>query len=195
MKLPKRLLAVAGVATGAAIPLAFAATAANAATPGAVKVVTHLSNRADTCTCATNVPSPGGNVWAYDNISRQFTITNIAKGEYTVTVTDKGSFSAFAQPNNTDPTTVFSINATGSLTGSETWDVTGVTGVDANGLSAQTPADVSTPQMINELLPGANENANLLTYSFSYRSGNGSTYTQVQAPAPALLQVNGNITG
>jgi hypothetical protein len=182
MKFPKRLVAVAGVATGAAIPLLFAASAANAA-PATVKVVTHLSNRADT--------APSGAVWAYDNISRQYTITaGSASGEYFVNVTDNGSFSAIA-----DPGTGGAINASGSLTGTETWDVTGVTGaVNAKALSSQTPADVSTTEMINELLPGANENANLLSYTFSYRSDNGSTYSQVQ-PANADFFVKGDITG
>jgi hypothetical protein len=178
MKLPKRLLAVAGVATGAAIPLLFAATAANAA-PATVKVVTHLSNRADT--------APSGIVWAYDNISRQFTLTNNGGGDYTVNVTDNGSFTA-----NTDPGTGAPINATGSLTGTETWDVTGVTGVKANALSSQTPNTVLTSTMIQDLLPGSAPS--LESYTFTYRSDNGSTYSQVQ-PANAGFFVNGDITG
>jgi hypothetical protein len=48
MKLPKRLLALAGIVTGAGIPLVVAAGTANAATPTTVKVVTHLANRTDT---------------------------------------------------------------------------------------------------------------------------------------------------
>jgi hypothetical protein len=182
MKLPKRLLAVAGVATGTAIPLLFAATAANAAPSTSVKVVTHLSNRADT--------APSGNVWAYDNVSRQFTISG-SNGHYTVNVTDNGSFTAIADPGTGAP-----ISATGSLTGTETWDVTGVTGgVSANALSSQTPADVASWQMIDKLLPGATyETTNITSYTFSYRSDNGSTYSQVQ-PASGDFSVKGDITG
>jgi hypothetical protein len=178
MKLPKRLLAVAGVATGAALPLLFAASAANAA-PATVKVVTHLTNRADT--------APSGNVWAYDNMSRQISLTNNGKGDYTVNVTDNGTFSAFANPVTGAP-----INATGSLTGTESWDVTGVTSVNANGLSSQTPASVDTPTMIEDLLPGSNPN--ITAYTFTYRSNNGSSYSQVQ-PANADFYFTGVITG
>jgi hypothetical protein len=194
MKLPKRLLAVAGVATGAAIPLLFAASAANAATPTAVKVVTHLSNREDTCGCTTNVLDPNqGYVWAYDNISRQLTVTQKGAAHYTVTVTDNGSFSAFAQPNNADTSTFFPTSATGSIKGSETWDVTEATqGLDPSALGSQTGNGVSTTQMIDELVPGGN--ANLTSYAFGYRSDNGSTYTQTQ-PASGPLVITGNITG
>jgi hypothetical protein len=181
VKLPKRLLAIAGVATGAAIPLVFAASAANAA-PSTVKVVTHLSNRADT--------APSGIVWASDNISRQFTLINNGGGHYTVNVTDNGSFTA-----NTDPGTGAPINATGSLTGTETWDVTGVNSVNANALSSQTPSTVSTSTMIEEMLPGASDiSTNITSYTFTYRSDNGSTYSQVQ-PLNGGFFVQGDITG
>jgi hypothetical protein len=190
MKLSKRLLAVAGTATAVAAPLLFAASAANAA-PATVKVVTHLANRTDTCEGATNVSSPNGNVWAYDNISRQITITNNGHGDYTVNVSDNGSFSAFAQPNNTDQNTFYPIHTTGSIKGTEVWQVTGALGVDSSALSSQTPDSVSTTQMITELLPGGN--ATMDSYGFNYQSGNGSTYSQTYGPSGSTI--TGNITG
>jgi hypothetical protein len=137
------------------------------------------------------VTSPNGNVWAYDNISRQITDTNNGHGDYTVNVTDNGSFSAFAQPNNKDQNTFYPISATGSLKGTEVWDVTGVQSVDAAALSSQTPDGVSSTQMIEDLLPGANDSTtNLVSYAFSYRSDNCSTYVQTQ-PASGPLTITG----
>jgi hypothetical protein len=196
MKLPKRLLAVAGVATGAALPLLFAATAAHAA-PATVKAVTHLSNRDDTCDCVTNTTDANGYVWAHDNMSRQFTVTNNQDGTYTVNITDNGSFTAFAEPNSqTSPGTYNPITASGSVTGTQTYIVTSPKqGPNTSTLPSQISNGESTTQMIDGMfgLDPTTYFPTLRSYTYSYRSNNGSTYMQTFPSSGS--GITGDITG
>jgi hypothetical protein len=188
MKLLKGLL-LAGAA--AAVPLVFAANAASAA-PNAVKAVTHLSDRPDTCACVTGVPSANGDVWAYDNMSRQFTVTQTGLHTYQVDIVDNGSFSAIAEPNNVDMTTPHLIQANGSVKGTNTYFVESNQAPDASALPSQVGPDVSTTSMIQHYLFG---DKGTITgygdYTYTYRAG-GETYTQTSAVKP---YISGDITG
>jgi len=181
----KRLLVAAGAA--AALPLL--ATATVSAAPATVKAVTHTQDHPDTCTCTTNTPSPGGSVWAYDNLSRQFAVTDNGGGSYTVVVTDTGSFKAFAEPNNAD-LGFHPITATGSIKGTYTLAVVADQGPSAKALPSQEPGDVSTTDTVQQLFQGHATTITGGDYTYTYKSG-GDTYTQSsQAPF-----ITGDITG
>ncbi|HEY2639231.1 MAG TPA: hypothetical protein VGI66_05025 [Streptosporangiaceae bacterium] len=163
-------MAIAATATlglGAGIAgAAFADTS-----PGTVKAVTHASSHPDT----TNVSGPGmacgsssnGATWAFDNIARQFSVTSTAANEWTVVITDNGSFSGFA-----DPTTCGALTSNGSIRGTITFDVQSATPPDPAGLAPQYVGDVSTTQMVNDLFDGKATSVIGGQYSYSYQNGN-----------------------
>ena len=106
----KRILLI-GVASAASLfgVAAVAAPAMASNGPGTVTAVTHVSNHPDTTSLPADyllslgsanatLDSPGGPVWAYDNLSERFTVTDLGGGNYTVDVTLQGSFQGFADP-------------------------------------------------------------------------------------------------
>ncbi|HUY48610.1 MAG TPA: hypothetical protein VMV92_23305 [Streptosporangiaceae bacterium] len=188
MTIIKRFLAVAGAA--AVLPLLAVTAASASAGPGTVTAVTHASGHPDTCACTTDVTSPNGYVWAYDNLARKFTVTPEASpGNYQVTVTDNGSFSAFAEPNNPDPTTNHPITANGSVRGTITYDVQSSSAPDPSALPAQEPGAVSTSAMISALFNGDATIVGGGAYTYTYRAG-GQTMVQSSSSG-----ITGDITG
>jgi hypothetical protein len=182
-KLVKRgLLGVAALSApvSAALVLPIAASASPSNT---VTATTHLSDRPDTCACTTNNPDQ---VWAYDNMSRQFTITNNHDGHYTVAITDNGSFSASSEPNSKDLTINHPISANGSVKGTQTIDVTATAGPNTSALPSQLPGSVSTSDMLSSLFP--NGTIGQWDYNYNYHAGN-QTYTQTTS------SITGDITG
>jgi hypothetical protein len=169
-----------GVLSSAALVAGFigVSSAASAAGSGTVMATTHASNHPDTCSCTTNVTSSNGDVWAYDNLSRKFTVTpETGPGNYQVVIVDHGSFAAFAEPNNPDLSTFYPIKATGSIDGTITYDVQSSTPPDPSALPAQEPSDATTSEMISALFDG---NATIVgggAYTYTYKAG-GETYTQ-----------------
>jgi hypothetical protein len=131
--------------------------------------------------------STGGPVWAFDNLAVRFTVTpgstGLDGGNYSVTITDNGSFSAFA-----DPTTGDAITANGSVRGTIQYDVYSSTPPARANLPAQEPGDstrdqagiasaVHTGEMLSQLFDG---NAVIVgggAYTFTYKAG-GGTYVQ-----------------
>ena len=192
MNIRMRIAAIAVAAVGA-LGIAVGTAGAALAGPGSgtVKAVTHTSDHPDTCSCTTDVLSANGYVWAYDNLSRQFTVTpESGPGNYQVVITDHGSFAAFAEPNNADLSTFYPITATGSIDGTITYDVYSTTPPDPSALPAQEPGDVTTSEMISALFDG---NATIVgggTYTYTYKAG-GETYTQTSSPP----YITGDITG
>jgi hypothetical protein len=181
MKIIKRSVVVAGAA--AALPL-FAATGASAAGSTAT---THTTHHADTCSCTTNVTSDNGDVWAYDNLSRQFVVTTNSDGTYNVVLTDSGKFSAFAEPNNPDPSTYFPIKAQGAVKGTITFTVTSPNG--PVGLPGQEPGTTSTTETVQQLFGGHASSIVDNAYTYTYTSGS-QTYTQSSSTG-----ITGDITG
>ena len=79
------------------------ATLATSASASTTTFVTHSTQHPDTTNVANAVTdpftnSPGGDVWARDNLSEQFTIVSVTNGVYDVQYTAHGSFAAFADP-------------------------------------------------------------------------------------------------
>ena len=190
MKLFKGLLLGGAVA---AVPLIFVANAASAA-PATVKAVTHLDNRPDTCACVTDAPSTNGYVWAYDNLSRQFTVTPLGGQRYQVDIADNGSFSAFADPNS-GLTTAPAINANGSVKGTNTYFVTSDQAPDASALPSHVGPEISTSSMIqDDLFGGHGRITGYGDYTYTYRTG-GETYAQSYSQATGQSLITGDITG
>jgi hypothetical protein len=180
--------AVASFGSGVIAGTASASIVAPSAS-GDVTAVTHAADHPDT----TNVSGPatltstGGPVWAFDDLAVRFTVTPGSTGSdggnYSVTITDNGSFSAFA-----DPTTGDAITASGSVRGTIQYDVFSSTPPDPANLPAQEPGDstrdqagmgsaVHTVAMLNQLFGG---NAVIVgggAYTFTYKAG-GGTYVQ-----------------
>jgi hypothetical protein len=139
--------------------------------PGTVMAVTHASSHPDT----TSVSGPGtacgsssnGPTWALDNIARQFRVTSTGANEWTVVITDNGSFSGFADPANCN-----ALISNGSIRGTITFDVTSATPPDPAALAPQYRGDVSTTQMVNDLFAGNATSVIGGDYSYSYQNGN-----------------------
>jgi hypothetical protein len=186
MKILKGLL-LAGVASAA--PVMFMANTASAA-PATFKTVTHLANRQDTCTCTTNVHSPNGDVWALDNISRQFTVTQTAPGTYNVVATDNGSFVASAQPNSGDPTTDYPINVDGTIKGNIAFTVV-TSNHGPSALPSQIPGTESTTQMILAMFGDLSASVSMTSYNYTYTAG-AEVYSQTWSTTTPLV-INGNI--
>src|ERR1039458_7530903 len=96
------LLGGLGAALATSAGASTMATTLSAVSPsGTVTANTHLNDHPDTTSVSgtATVPSPGGPVWAYDNITEKFTVTpETAPGMYSVTVDVVGSFHGFADP-------------------------------------------------------------------------------------------------
>jgi hypothetical protein len=169
MKIAKGLL-LAGAASAA--PVMFMATTASAA-PAQFKTVTHLANRADTCDCTTSQ----GDVWATDNLSRQFTVTkNNIDGTYNVVATDNGSFVAFSQPDNADPYHNYPVNVSGTIQGTIAFTVQASQG--PSDLPSQIPGSESTTEMIQQMFGGIASSAIQMTnYTYTYIAG-AQVYSQ-----------------
>ena len=184
MKILKGLL-LAGAASAA--PVMFIATTASAA-PAQFKTVTHLANRPDTCDCTTSQ----GDVWAYDNISRQFSVTQTGSDTYSVVATDNGSFAAFSQPNNLDdPTTPHPINVDGTIKGTIAYTVTA--GHGPSTLPSQIPGGVSTTSMIEQMFGNTITSSDIAmtSYTYTYTAG-AEVYFQTWN---STTNINGTING
>lgn len=176
MRIRTQLLALGSVA---AVAVAIGVTAAGAS-PGVVKATTHSQHHPDTTNCVTSVTGDNGPVWAYDNLSRQITATPTGTvREWTVTVVDNGSFTAFSEPNNTscgvdnplDP------NVTGSVKGSITYTVTSTGTPDAANLPSQMDGATSTSATIRMLFNDSDAAFAGGAYLYTYRAGT-SVYSQ-----------------
>jgi hypothetical protein len=189
MKIKKRLAPIAMAPVGALGIGALTAGAALAGPgPGTVKAVTHASNLPDTCACTTDTLSSNGCVWAYDNLSRQFTVTSNGNNDYTVVVTDHGSFAAFAEPNNADLNTFYPISANGSINGTYTVDVVSASAPNPAAVPAQVSGDQSTSATIRMLFNNPSAVVTGGDYTYTYKAG-GNTYTQT------TNSITGDITG
>jgi hypothetical protein len=178
------ILTVATLAAVTVGGLAAAAPAMASNGPGTATVVasTNEINVPDTTSgTATTVPSPGGPVWAYDNVTK----------------TVNGTFSAFDEPNTPDGNEVpLNPNVTGQMHGTNTYTVQSSVAPNAAGLNAQYDdqngaAGITTSDLINHIF---GDNATVSgggTWVFSYHAAHGSM-TQSYLTQPSAW---GNITG
>ncbi len=167
-------MGIAALAVPAGALMALPMAAASAAPSNTVSATTHASDHPDTTSVETDFPSPGGDVWAYDNLSLQFSAALDPSGRnlYTVTITTHGSFAAVADPISGAPYT-----GTGSVDGTITYEVSSPTAPSAKNLPAQEPGS-TLGGMVNQLFAGKATNIVTGSYSFTYNPIEGSTYTQ-----------------
>jgi hypothetical protein len=154
------------------------ATSALASTKtSVVTAVTHASNHIDTTSVSGSLGachySDYGPVWALDNLSRQFAVTNNGNNNYTVVVTDRGSFAGFADPANCQP-----LSSSGSISGTYTLYVVSPVGPDASKLPAQESTTAGTSAMVQLLFNGQATSITGGDYNFSYQNGNYIQTTQ-----------------
>jgi hypothetical protein len=174
-------VALAGV-VGAAAP----AMAGN----GPVIAVTHSFAHNDTTSVSGTAtePSPGGPVWARDNLMERFAVTDNGGGSYTVAVTVNGSFDGFADPRTQAEEDALGLNSVpgsalasqGSVKGTYTVQVSSPVGPDPSALLPQQPAGTGISAAIHQLFPG-DDSTEILTggpYTFTYTKVNGQVYQQ-----------------
>jgi len=168
--------AIAIASLGAVAALGFAVVPAVAAAPGTVTAVTHTMNHPDT----TSVSGPctgtsdNGPVWAYDNLSLNYSSLNTGVDTYSVTITAHGSFNAIA-----DPTTGACYSGHGSVSGVIEYDVTSITPPDpGNVLTQQISTTGQWSILANQLFDGNAVFAGGGQYTYTYTMVNGAVYTQ-----------------
>lgn len=170
----RKLLLLPATATGLAVMAVM--TPAGAA-PKTVTAVTHSSNHPDTTSVSGSctVDSPGGPVWAYDNLSLKFSVTPTGDpNTYSVTITANGSFSAFADPN-----TGACLTTRGSVDGSLSEVVSSATAPDPSNLPAQSDGSLSQGALLNQLFGSSTTFVSGGHYSYTYNRIDGGKYTQV----------------
>lgn len=149
-----------------------AATAADASTT--VTATTSVTNHPDTTNvsggaCNSTIEPQNGPVWAFDNYQSQITAVaaSTPANTYAVTITDTGSYVAFA-----DPTTCVALLSTGSLTGTYDLTVTSPVAPSASSLKASYNGVVSTTQMVQDFFSDQATDVVGGDYDFSYQGGN-----------------------
>ena len=183
---------IRAIIAAAAAPLALGgillATASQASAAsvqqGAVSAVTHLNNHPDTTSVSGTATkdSPGGPVWAYDNIAEKFTVAaGSASGTYLVTISFTGSFHGFADPRtasegSSDPGGP--LVSDGSVKGTISYEVSSVTPPDPSALPGQSPSDATLGSLIKQLFGGNGTVTGGGAYTFTYHKVAGTDYTQ-----------------
>jgi len=186
-----------GLLGGLGATLATSASAAVKPPTATVVASTQEINVPDTTvgSTQTSTQSPGGPVWAYDNVTKTFRVTPNGNDTYTVEETVNGTFSAFDQPNTGGPEK--SLNVTGQMHGTNTYTVKSSVAPDAAGLKAQyddSAGDISTSDLITDIFGGNSANVSIGgggTWVFAYHAAHGSM-TQDYRTDPSTW---GNITG
>jgi hypothetical protein len=175
----KRILltaaASAAIVTGG---IAAAAPAMAAPAPaGTVTAHTHENGVADTTSVSgpNTIASPGGPVWAYDNLERTITAVPNGDGTWNVTVASTGSYAAFA-----DPRTGQAYTGSGPVKGWVSYVIQSDTAPSAANLGAQSPTTLRSADLAlalfgghGSIVPGSPSH-----YSFNYKLA-GQDYPQV----------------
>jgi hypothetical protein len=178
----KLILAATSIAA-LAVP-AIAPVMASAASPAnqTFSVGTHSAQHLDTTSASgdATVASPGGPVWAYDNLNLKYVVTpGSGVDQWNVAVTSQGSFAGFASPTtgNAD------IN-NGSTKGSITYTVTSPTAPNMAKVPSQEPNGSSIRLPIMQMFgsQGSLLDASAIGggdhYTFTYNTVDGAVYTQ-----------------
>jgi hypothetical protein len=180
--------------TGAATVAALAGSAAVAAPamagtgPASVTAVTHSFRHADTTSVPTGTDSPGGPVWAYDNLMERFVATDNGNGTWTVAITVNGSFDGFADPRTQAEEDALGLqhvpgsplDSHGSVKGTYTVQVSSPAAPDPKALLPQQPDGTGISAAIHQMFPG-DDAAEIISggpYTFTYTKVNGQVYQQ-----------------
>lgn len=172
-----RSLAIIGLS--AVVSLGFGVVPAMAAAPGTVTAVTHTMHHPDTTSNggACTVNSSGGPVWAYDNLSLNYSVTPTGFDTYSVMITAHGSFNAFADPN-----TGACYTGHGSVNGWLQYDVTSTVAPDPAAVPAQENGSLGQTAILLTQLFGGDPHAAVSgggSYNYTYTLVDGVQYTQV----------------
>lgn len=147
-----------------------------------VTAVTHTMNHNDTTSVSGSctLSSPGGPVWAYDNLALKFSVTPTGTDTYAVTIYANGNFHAIANPITGDCYT-----GSGSVTGWYDLTVSSSTPPDAKNLPAQEDPATTQGQMVATLFGVSSSDVTGGHYHYSYTpipdaggGPSGRTYTQ-----------------
>jgi hypothetical protein len=199
------LLGTAGQASAQVVSQPTSAVLTASVQSQKVTAVTHQNGVEDTTSgTATSYTDPNyGPVWAYDNVTKQFDITQTSRDHYTIIEAVHGSFTAFSSPNTGDQVNNKQINVTGSIDGTNTFYVISSAAPNPALLPSQSPAAIHTGDMISALFGGQQPSTDTSyldsngqpssgnLWVFTYKA-HGQTMTQrYDQPSSAW----GNITG
>ena len=187
------------------------ATTLRAVSPSAtVHAVTHSPGHLDTTSGPlTGVlkTSPNGPVWAYDNLSEQFTAVpvNLPDGaNWSVTIDVTGSFQGFADPGANGTTTGNygqPLVSSGPVHGTIQYDVKSDHAPDPKALPSQEPDGTGLGVALGQLF-GITDGSSIFAqtappqvvgggdYNFSYQNGN-----YVQSAVGNTSTITGDVTG
>jgi hypothetical protein len=179
----KLILGATAIATLAVPAITPALASAAAPADKTVTVVTHSAQHPDTTSVSgdATIMSPGGPVWAYDNLSLRYVVTPLGGDQWRVAIESQGSFAGFASPTtgNAD------IN-NGSTKGNITYTVTSSSAPDKALGPAQEPNGSSIRLAIAQMFHLNPASFNLPDsplsggdqYTFTYNQVDGSLYQQ-----------------
>jgi hypothetical protein len=170
--------------------------------PGYVKAVVHSPGHLDTTNVAgpATKDSPNGPVWAYDNLTEQFTVVPTGpagSNTYAVTIDSIGSFKGIA-----DPATGQALDSNGSVKGTIEYVVTSPVAPNAKALPSQeadgTGLGVALGQLFGQTdgqsIFAAHSGADQVTgggaYNYSYQNG-----SYVQSYDGVTSTITGHVTG
>jgi hypothetical protein len=144
-----------------------------------VSAVTHAFGHPDTTsvTGPATVASPGGPVWAHDNLTFKLTAVSEGAQKWSVTITGTGTYHA-----NANPLTGTAFNGHGSVNGWLNYVVSSRTAPNTKYMPWLEPSSFSQGAMVNQLFGG---NASIVGgghYDYVYTGIPGAphgVYTQV----------------
>ncbi len=182
------LLGGVGTTLATSAGAATTATTLSAVQSSSFTVVTHSAQHEDTTNVETGTDGTNGPIWAYDNLSEQFRVTQLTSNTWNVQLTTNGSFNAFA-----DPTTGQPVSFNGSVHG--TYDLGTVTvtngqAPDRSALPAQMPDGSGIGDAVHALFgPAATYSGG--HYDFQYRAAQFKS--DVQGDLGNGISVNGTL--
>jgi hypothetical protein len=185
----RKILAALAVPAGVGAIVLMSA-GAGFASNGPVKVVTHIQNAQDTTSgTTTSVQDPRfGPVWAYDNITKQFTVTHLSDGSYQVDLQVHGSFDSFSDPNTGLPYNT-GLDVTGSIDGVNTYWVDSPNAPNPAAVPGQEADNTGTGTILSQMFGGTYSydpahpaSGNLWVFTYKHA---GNVMTQRYDTAPS----------
>ncbi len=166
-----------GLLGGLGATLATSASASTAATLASVQrtvtATTYSPNHYDTTSVPTGVNTPGGPLWAYDNMTEKFTAVPGAAGQWSVTINVHGTFDGFVSPTTGQP----EVNK-GIVNGTIQYDVTSPNKPSQAQLLRVQPSYTGLGAALSQFFGGNETVTGGGHYLFSYSDVDGVVYTQ-----------------
>jgi len=163
---------------GATLASSASASTASAVTLASVSktvtATTYSPNHYDTTSVQTGVNTPGGPLWAYDNLTEKFTaVPGATAGQWSVTVSVKGTFDGFVSPTTGAP----EVNK-GVVLGTIQYDVTSPNKPSQAQLPRTEPSYTGLGTALSQFFGGNETVTGGGSYLFSYSYVDGHVYTQ-----------------